>query len=160
VTPAELREDVSVELEALEAIVQELLALQADVADREPTVREQTAAAAFLAQFYTGVENILKRISAYHHVPVPTGETWHVDLFRRFCAPAYPRLPVLFDASLEVALAPYRRFRHVALHSYGFQLEWSRMVEGVAAVDNVFAQITAKLTEYLRRIERSGHTTG
>jgi hypothetical protein len=31
---------VGVELEALEAIVQELLSLQADVADREPTVRE------------------------------------------------------------------------------------------------------------------------
>ena len=159
-TPAELREDVGVELEALEAIVQELLSLQADVADREPTVREQTAAAAFLAQFYTGVEHILKRISAYHNVPVPTGETWHVDLFRRFCAPAHPRLPMLFDASLEVALAPYRRFRHVALHSYGFQLEWSRMVEGVAAVENVFARITAKLTEYLRRIESSGPTQG
>ena len=159
-TPAELREDVGVELEALEAIVQELLSLQADVVNRDPTVREQTAAAAFLAQFYNGVENILKRISVYHNVPLPTGETWHVDLFRRFCAPSYPPLPVLFDASLEAVLAPYRRFRHVALHSYGFQLEWSRMVEGVAAVDNVFAQITAKLTEYLRLIESSGHTTG
>jgi len=38
VTPAELREDVGIELEAREAIVQELLSLQADVADREPTV--------------------------------------------------------------------------------------------------------------------------
>jgi hypothetical protein len=160
VTPAELREDVGVELEALKAIVQELISLQADVADRAPTVREQTAAAAFLAQFYTGVENILKRISAYHNVPLPTGETWHVDLFRRFCSPAHPRLPALFDASLEVALAPYRRFRHVVLHSYGFQLEWSRMAEGVAAVENVFAQITAKLTEYLRIIERSEHAKG
>jgi antitoxin ParD1/3/4 len=61
VTPAELREDVGIELEALEAIVQELLSLQADVVNRDPTVREQTAAAAFLAQFYNGVENILKR---------------------------------------------------------------------------------------------------
>jgi hypothetical protein len=69
-------------------------------------------------------------------------------------------LPVLFDASLEVALAPYRRFRHVALHSYGFQLEWSRMIEGMAAVETVFAQITAKLTEYLRIIERSERTKG
>ena len=34
------------------------------------------------------------------------------------------------------------------------------MVEGVAAVDNVFAQLTAKLTEYLRLIESSGHTKG
>jgi hypothetical protein len=160
VTPAELREEVGVELEALEAIVQELMALQADVAVREPTVREQTAAAAFLAQSHTGVQNLLRRISAYHNVPVPTGETWHVDLFRRFCAPAHPPLPVLFDASLEVALAPYRRFRHVAMHSYGFQLEWSRMVEGVAAVENIFARITAKLTEYLRLIESSGPTKG
>jgi hypothetical protein len=160
VTPAELREDVVVELEALEAIVQELLSLQADVINREPTVREQTAAAAFLAQFYNGVENILKRISVYHNVPLPTGETWHVDLFRRFCAPSYPPLPVLFDTSLEAALAPYRRFRHVAWHSYGFQLEWSRMAEGVATADIVFAQITAILTEYLRMLERSEHAQG
>jgi len=31
------------------------------------------------------------------------------------------------------------------------------MAEGVAAVDTVFSQITAILTEYLRMIERSGH---
>ena len=44
-TPAELREGVVVELEVLEAIVQELLSLQADVADRDPIVRERTVAA-------------------------------------------------------------------------------------------------------------------
>jgi hypothetical protein len=155
-TPAELCEDVAVELEALEATV----ALQADVANRAPTVREQTAAAAFLAQFYNGVENILKRLSHYHNVPLPTGETWHVDLFRRFCSPPHPPLPALFDASLEAALAPYRRFRHVAFHSYGSQLEWSRMAEGVASVDHVFSQIKAKLADYLRTIENSEHAQG
>ena len=49
--PDELREEIAVELEALEATVNELLALQRDVAHREPTIREKTAAAAFLAQF-------------------------------------------------------------------------------------------------------------
>ncbi len=49
---ADLREEISVELEAMEITVNELLALQQDVADREPTIRENTAAAAFLAQFY------------------------------------------------------------------------------------------------------------
>ena len=159
-TPAELCEDVAAELEAMEAIVQELIALQADVAERDPTVREQTAAAAFLAQFYNGVENILKRLSHYHNVPLPTGETWHVDLFRRFCSPPHSRLPALFDESLEVALAPYRRFRHVAFHSYGFQFEWSHMAEGVARVDNVFSQIKVKLADYLRMIENSEHAEG
>jgi hypothetical protein len=45
----ELEEEIVVELEALESTVNELLSLQGDVAGREPTVREKTAAAAFLA---------------------------------------------------------------------------------------------------------------
>jgi hypothetical protein len=94
--PQELREEVSIELEALEATVYELGALHHDVAGREPTTREKTAAAAFLAQFYSGIENILKRISHYHGIPLPRGETWHVDLFQRFTAPPYGGLPVFF----------------------------------------------------------------
>jgi hypothetical protein len=152
VKPDELREEIAVELEALEATVNELLALQRDVAHREPTIREKTAAAAFLAQFYSGIENILKRISRFHDVPLPTGEMWHVDLFQRFCSPSHPDLPSLFDETLASALAPFRRFRHVAFHSYGFQLNWSRMAEGVARVQDVFSQIEASLSDYLETI--------
>ncbi len=118
--PAELREEIVVELEAMEMTVSELLALQQDMVEREPTVRENTATAAFLAQFYNGLENILKRICHFHGVPLPTGETWHIELFQRFSAPADPGLPQLFNEALASVLAPYRRFRHVAFHSYGF----------------------------------------
>ena len=100
----ELEEEIAVELEALESTVNELLSLQGDVADREPTVRETTAAAAFLAQFYNGVENILKRISRYHNVAIPSGETWHVDLFQRYCSPLKPELPTLLDKAMSSAL--------------------------------------------------------
>lgn len=151
--PGELREQIAVELEALEATVTELLALRRDVAHREPTVRERTAAAAFLAQFYNGIENILKRISRYHDVPLPTGDTWHVDLFQRFCSQPHPGLPALFDDDLASALAPFRRFRHVAFHSYGFQLDWSHMAEGVARVQHVFSQIKESLSDYLETID-------
>jgi hypothetical protein len=150
--PAELGEEIAVELEALKATVNELLTLQQDVAHREPTVREKTAAAAFLAQFYNGIENILKRISRYHNVPLPTGETWHIDLFQRFCPPSHPNLPTLFDEALASVLAPYRRFRHVAFHSYGFQLDWGRMAEGVANVQDVFSRLKATLSDYLETI--------
>jgi hypothetical protein len=74
----DLREEITVELEALDVTVRELSALRQDVADRDPTAREKIAAAAFLAQFYNGIENILKRISLFHDVPLPSGETWHV----------------------------------------------------------------------------------
>jgi len=149
VRAAELGEEIAIELAALETIVNELLALQQDISLREPTVREKAASAAFLAQFYNGIENIPKRVSRYHNVPLPTGETWHTELFQRFCSPPHSDLPILFDESLAANLAPYRRFRHVAFHSYGFHLDWSRMAEGVANVQHVFVQLKQTISEYL-----------
>ena len=150
--PAELREEIAVELESMELTVNELLALQRDLSGREPTTREKTAAAAFLAQFYNGLENILKRISSYNNVSLPTGETWHVELFQRFCSPSHPDLPQLFDENLASALAPYRRFRHVMFHSYGFQLDWSRMAEGIEKVEGVFDRIKSSWSQYLQAL--------
>jgi len=149
----ELEEEITVELESLESTVNELQSLQGDVVGREPTVREKTAAAAFLAQFYNGVENILKRLSRYHNVAIPSGETWHVDLFQLYCSPIKPDLPTLLDKVMSVALAPYRRFRHVAFHGYGFQLEWERMAEGVAGIQNVFSRFKSSLSEYMESIK-------
>ena len=151
--PIELREEIAVELESIEMIVDELEALQQDMAHREPSTREKTAAAAFLAQFYNGIENILKRIYRYYGISVPTGESWHVELFQSFCFPSHPDLPQLFDQDLASALAPYRRFRHVAFHSYGFNLEWSRMVAGVENVKNIFEHIKSNISDYLKSID-------
>ena len=61
-------------------------------------------------------------------------------------------LPLLFDGPLAVALAPYRRFRHVAFHSYGFQLNWNRMAEGVSKVPTVFEQLKQRLSDYLQSV--------
>ena len=145
----ELREEINIELEFIESILQELAALRKDVADRVPTVREKTAAAAFLAQFYGGIENILKRISRFNSIPLPAGDTWHVELFKRFCAPSHSPLPVLFDESLESAMAPFRKFRHVVYHGYAFQLEWNRMQEGIESIEDIFLRFKTKLSNYL-----------
>lgn len=150
--PKDLRAEVAIETQALALTVAELLALSADVAGRPPTIREKAAAAAFLAQFYSGIENILKRICVYHAVPLPTGETWHIELFQRFTSPGFPPLPELFDHTLAAELAPYRRFRHVIFHSYGFQLDWARMAEGISNVNSVFARVNARLSEYLQSL--------
>lgn len=149
----ELQKEINIELELIESTLRELLALYNDVSKREPTVREKTAAAAFLAQFYGGIENILKRISYFNSIPLPTGNTWHIDLFRRFCSPSYKSLPVLFDESLALDMAPFRQFRHVVYHGYGFQLDWERMKEGIAVIENVFMRFKTKLLGYLQTLE-------
>lgn len=149
----ELREEINIEIELIEGILREISSLREDIADREPTTREKTAAAAFLAQFYGGIENILKRISKFYSIPLPTGDTWHMDVFKRFCAPSCAPLPELFDESLSSALAPFRRFRHVVYHSYGFQLEWERMKDGIVNIENVWVRFKTNLFNYLKNLK-------
>jgi hypothetical protein len=151
-TAKELREEISIEFELIESLLQELSALHKDVMDRDPTVREKTAAATFLAQFYGGIENVLKRINHFNSIPLPTGDTWHVELFKRFCVPSHSPLPVLFDESLESAMAPFRKFRHVVYHGYAFQLEWNRMQEGIERIEDIFLRFKTKVTAYLQTL--------
>lgn len=148
-TIEELREEIGIELELIEAVVAEAISLRNDVGGREPTVREKTAAAAFIAQFYGGIENILKRIHRYRGIPLPVGDAWHIEIFRRFSPPGYLDLPILFDDSLARALSPYRKFRHVVYHGYGFQLEWERMKEGLDSLGGVHLRVKTVITTYL-----------
>jgi hypothetical protein len=149
VTAEELKAEVAIEFDALQQVVNELEALRRDVAGREPTVREKTAAAAFLAQFYSGIENILKRLSRFHGVELPVGENWHLDLFKRFCPSAQPPLPMLFDEALAKQLGPFRRFRHVVHHGYGFQIEWDRMREGLDQVGAILSMFRDRVADHV-----------
>ena len=79
---------------------------------------------------------------------MPSGESWHVELFIRFCEPSYPPLPVLFDAPLATAVTPYRKFRHVFHHGYSFQFDWERMYEGVSNAENVLVQFRNKVNTF------------
>ena len=126
-TSNELIEEIRIELDNIEIVLQELDCLYKDVKSSEVSMRNKTAAAAFLAQFYGGIENILKRISLFCNVSLPAGNSWHVELFKRFCDPHVKPLPLLFDKALSEDLAPFRKFRHVVHHGYGFQLDWDRM---------------------------------
>jgi len=151
-TITELREEIAIELDAMQTVVTELEQLNQDVAERLPTLREKTAAGAFLAQFYTGVENILKRICAFYGVPVPEGMQWHISLFKHFCAPAHSSLPVLFDDDLATRLAPFRNFRHAFAHAYGFQLHWERMRPGIAEVEVIFQRFQHVILTFLQSL--------
>ena len=149
-TAEELKAEIAIEFDALQQVAHELESLRRDVAGREPTVREKTAAAAFLAQFYSGVENILKRLSRFHGVELPAGENWHLDLFKRFCPPGQPPLPTLFDEVLARQIGPFRRFRHVVHHGYGFQIEWDRMREGLEQIEQVLAAFRGQVESHLK----------
>lgn len=151
-TAEELKAEIAIEFDALQQVAHELESLRRDVAGREPTVREKTAAAAFLAQFYSGIENILKRLSRFHGVKLPAGESWHLDLFKRFCPPEQLPLPTLFDDAQARQLGPFRRFRHVVHHGYGFQIEWDRMREGLDQVSAILAVFRDRVAAHVNTL--------
>lgn len=147
-THEELREEIEIELDSVAEMVREVVQLYRDVAEDSPSIREKTAAGAFLAHFYNGIENILKRISRFYAVPLPQGANWHVALFRQFCESEGP-LPVLFDETLAAKLGPFRNFRHLFFHTYGFQLDWERMRSGVGQIEEIFQDFKNAVLSFL-----------
>ena len=152
-TAAELREDVRDELAQMKEVVAEPVSLRRDVGAGTPTLREKVAGGAFLTQFYNGIENVLKRISKYQDVPLPSGEKWHAELFDRFTTSGEEALPALFDETLAEEMRTYRAFRHVARSSYGTELDWERMKHGLDPVEPVFQQIRHSTLGYLDTLD-------
>jgi len=53
---------------------------------------------------------------------------------------------------MERALVPFRKFRHVVVHGYGFQMDWDRMKIGIEKVEKVFSRFKGKIEEYLQQV--------
>lgn len=149
----DLKEEISIELELMDGTIKELLSLKEEISGRKPTVREKTAAAAFLAQWYNGVENILKRIYRYYNITIPVGDNWHTELVKGVSEPPREDLPLLIDYELFTDLAPFRKFRHVVYHGYGFQLEWDRMLPGIERVSTIFLRFKKRVEKLIAVLE-------
>ncbi|MBI5324267.1 MAG: hypothetical protein HZB41_03130 [Ignavibacteriae bacterium] len=73
-SPDILKEEIDIEIQELELIVGKLTEIYKKFKNNEPDIIIKTAAASFTAQFYSGIENILKRISKYNNIQIPKGE--------------------------------------------------------------------------------------
>lgn len=159
-----LAEDIRGELNQMEVVVEELTAIAGDVGEGPVSLRDRAAASAFLASFYMGVENILKRIIRYHDMDLPSGDRWHVELFERFCTsqventgvdfPSTDLLPVLFDGDLVRQMDAYRRFRHVIHHGYERDLDYDRMRPGVEGASGALEAFRDNVERYVNDIAR------
>jgi len=59
----------------------------------------------------------------------------------------------LFDKTLSSDLAPYRKFRHVFHHGYGFQLDWDRLTEGIEKSQSVFDRFKTSIEDYFKTLK-------
>lgn len=151
-TKAQLIEEITIELGYLEQTVSELCELYNDLQGNIPNNREKTAAAAFLSSFYNGIENILKRILKFYAIEIMQGESWHIQIFKKFCTPSHAPLPEFFSGKMIDTFSTYRKFRHVFFHGYGFQLDWERMIDGIKNVHSAFEQFREKVEQYTKSL--------
>lgn len=145
----ELREQIEVELEQ----IRRLLAIHRPLVEKSraspPTPIELSALAAMLHSFYTGIENIFKRIAVEAGGSPPRGDSWHRMLLDAMVESRSGRSAVI-SSQTHQRLVSYLGFRHVFRNAYAFQLSWDRMSELVLNCDRTFELLEADLIPSLR----------
>ncbi len=114
-----------------------------------PTEIELSALAATLHCFYTGVENIFKRVAVELDGEPVRGEAWHRELLLRMKTPTAHR-PALLPEDLHDTLNEYLRFRHVFRNAYSFDLDWQKMSPLVLRLEETFQKLEIALDVFLK----------
>lgn len=123
-----LRKQIAVERIQLNRLTQTYLSLIEKCKYSPPDFVELSALSAFLQTFYTGIENIFKRVTVELGEILPEGEFWHQKLLEQMTI-STPRRPAIISVEFRGKLRNYLEFRHVFRHAYTFELQWPKMKE-------------------------------
>ena len=144
-----LAKQINVEREQLNHLVEIHSRLIAKCGSEAPNDVELSALAALLHSFYTGVENIFKRIAIELDGEVPRGEAWHRELLDAMTRPTKNRAAVISE-SLRDTLSEYLAFRHVFRQAYSFDLRWDKMSDLVLNCEPSLRHLETELEAFLR----------
>jgi len=152
----DLREDISIEFARIDETLAEIRLILRNERESVLTRSDVTAGATYLAQCYSGIENVLKRITKYCNLPLPSGSFWHAELVGMFQAgeDRDPRLPELADASLFPLLTTLRKFRHVVAHGYAVTFDREAVLGTLRLADGAVERFKKNVLRFL------GQTTG
>ena len=148
----ELKREISVERESLER----LLAMHHDLivkcAVTPPDFIETSALSALLHSFYTGAENLFKRVSVHLDQAMPQGEMWHSRLLDSMIEATLSR-PAVIPGELRDHLRGYFSFRHVFRHAYAFEIRWAKMAPLVLDCEKTLHWLEMELDKFVAAME-------
>jgi HepT-like protein len=143
------RRQQATEREQLQRLLSGIHPLLSRCRESVPNEIELSALAATLHSFYTGVENIFKRISMELDGEPVRGDNWHRELLQRMKMPS-PHRPALLPEALHDELLEYLRFRHVFRNAYSFDLDWRKMSHLVLKLEEAFMQLEQALDVFIK----------
>ena len=143
-----LRKQIAVEREMLHQLFEDHRPLLTKCAISTPDRIELPALGAFLHCFYSGVENIFKRVVTELNEDSARTGNWHRQLIKNITQHT-PERPAVISEELARTLEGYLDFRHVFRHAYTFQLQWERMAHLVLECEATFQQFDKEISTFL-----------
>ena len=115
-----------------------------------PSPLELQGLAAYVHQFYTGVEGLFRHLVVRLGEGLPRGEQWPRELLAQVAEPHEGKRPAIIDEPLRALLEEYLAFRHFFRHAYGYQyqLEWPRLRPLVVDLPSTFQRLQAGLEAF------------
>lgn len=148
-----LRKQITVERKQLNRLIDVHRPLLVKCVTATPDGIEISALAAMLHAFYTGIENVFKRVVLELGATLPRGEFWHRELLDAMTHRTEIRLLVI-STPLQNRLKEYLDFRHFFRQAYTFQLRWERMSSLVLDCEKTLRLLESELDTFLQSAEQ------
>ena len=147
---ARFRSQAETELAQLRQLLTAHAPLVAKCRQTPPDFIECSALATMLHSFYTGIENILSRVTREIDNDPVKGERWHRDLLQRMTEARAERPAVLSD-SMRTRLQDYLGFRHFFRSAYSIHFHWQEMETLVLDSERTFQRFSGEIAEFLAK---------
>lgn len=151
--PDRYRDDIRAELEMMTQELSQFEPLLRKARLVAPDFIEINALAMLLQSFYSGVENIFKRIISNVDKTKLTSVKWHQDLLD-LMAQAVPQRPAVISPDLHTTLHRYLGFRHISRNVYSTQLDWELMRDLIDNLNGTNDRFRNEITTFLTALER------
>ena len=144
-TKEELKEYCDNELKNIDTVINELHSIFSPEKSEYSTV-ERAAIATFIANIYSGIENIIKQILMFDNINVKDSAAWHEELLKK---------------ALELAILPrdlyqiftrYFVFRNALVHTYFFNIKWEELRALANAINDILSRFRSEVDEYIQTI--------
>jgi len=135
-----LSKRINAELENIDEVLKEMPSYE-----KLPylSMLELAGAAAFLHNFYHGIENILKQIFLSKNFEIPEGKSSHKELLENSA-----KNKILSD-ELKDSLGEYLAFRHFFSHAYAFDLYADKMEPLVQNSKRIYISFKTEISKFL-----------
>jgi hypothetical protein len=144
-----LIDEINNELGYLDITISSIKELNSLIAENNPNNIQIAAMNQFIAEFYNGIENILKRICKANNIPIPYGEESHINLFNLFVNESEKMLPNIFITEIVDEFKKIRKFRHFVIHGYSFKVDWSYLKESVTKLEQTYLIFKREIYRYI-----------